>query len=280
MQINWERRRILIWGKTRPEVSKTYRETVCTGGIFEDTGRMVRLYPIPLRYLDESTVFQKYQWIEADVARSADRDPRPESFRIRFKGITVGGKIGTSKGTWSERAEWVLQPSNIFQSVEALQAKQRENRTSLGIVTPKEIVEVHRELYTPRERDEFWWKYKEAVAQLEMEFDDDEQPTRPLPPPDYRFFLRFRCDDLGCHYIHKFSILDWELDALYFNMKRKYGEEQAALKVTDDVEKKLRHTTGNTRLFLGNTAAHPQNFSVVGLWYPTKVQSPRLFDGE
>jgi hypothetical protein len=33
----WETRRILIWGKTRPELSKKHRETVCTGGVFEDT---------------------------------------------------------------------------------------------------------------------------------------------------------------------------------------------------------------------------------------------------
>src|SRR5690349_10297784 len=58
----WERRRILIWGKTRPELSRNYRETVCTGGVFEDSGRLVRLYPIPLRYLDDEKYFKKYQW--------------------------------------------------------------------------------------------------------------------------------------------------------------------------------------------------------------------------
>jgi hypothetical protein len=68
----WQRRKILVWGKTRPEVSRHYRETVCTGGIFEDTCRLVRLYPIPLRYLDDKRYFQKYQWITADVQRAVD----------------------------------------------------------------------------------------------------------------------------------------------------------------------------------------------------------------
>ena len=81
----WERKKILIWGKTRPELSKTHKETVCTGGVFEDTKKFVRLYPIPLRYLDDERYFKKYQWIEADV-RKAMRDARTESYNIRYSG--------------------------------------------------------------------------------------------------------------------------------------------------------------------------------------------------
>ena len=43
MSDDWEWQRILIWGRTRPEVSKAHEETVCTGGVFEDTRRFVRL---------------------------------------------------------------------------------------------------------------------------------------------------------------------------------------------------------------------------------------------
>ena len=68
-----ERKRILIWGKTRPELSRSYHETVCTGGVLADTRRLIRLYPIPLRYLEDDKVFRKYQWIEADIVKS-DRD--------------------------------------------------------------------------------------------------------------------------------------------------------------------------------------------------------------
>src|SRR5262249_14937551 len=54
----WEKRRILIWGKTSPQLSSRYIETVCTGGVFED-GAPVRLYPIPFRYLDDQDRFKK-----------------------------------------------------------------------------------------------------------------------------------------------------------------------------------------------------------------------------
>jgi hypothetical protein len=103
----WERKRILIWGKTRPELSRRHRETVCTGGIFADTMQFVRLYPIPLRYLDDDKVFKKYQWIEADV-RPAIHDSRPESHNIRCDSIEIGETIPTMKGNWSARAEWVM----------------------------------------------------------------------------------------------------------------------------------------------------------------------------
>src|SRR5262245_45189686 len=94
-----ERRRILIWGKTRPELSRSHMETVCTGGVFEDTKGFVRLYPIPLRYLDDERAFKKYQWIVASVTKATD-DPRPESYKINCENIEVGETIPTDDGDW------------------------------------------------------------------------------------------------------------------------------------------------------------------------------------
>jgi hypothetical protein len=106
MNSKWERRKILIWGKTRPELSTKYRETVCTGGVFADTKRLVRLYPIPLRYMDDEKIFKKYQWIKAYVTKSTS-DPRPESYKIRADDIQVFDTIPTKSGNWNARAEWV-----------------------------------------------------------------------------------------------------------------------------------------------------------------------------
>src|SRR5450755_141693 len=55
-----QKRKILIWGKTAPELSMKYYETVCTGGVLED-GTPVRLYPIPYRYMADDDKFKKYQ---------------------------------------------------------------------------------------------------------------------------------------------------------------------------------------------------------------------------
>ncbi len=104
MPENWKRERVLVWGKTRPELSKTYGELVCTGGLLESTKELIRVYPVPLRYLDDEHIFKKYQWIEASISKSKT-DIRPESYKIDFNGITVQETIPIVKGSWDKRAE-------------------------------------------------------------------------------------------------------------------------------------------------------------------------------
>jgi hypothetical protein len=277
----WERKRILIWGKTRPELSRSHKETVCTGGIFEDTKGFVRLYPIPLRYLDDEQVFKKYQWIEAHI-RKAIRDPRPESYNIRCDGIKVGETILTGKGDWSRRAEWVLHPGHIFRSVEALQAAREQDGTSIGMVKPLSVTDYRVEAYSEQDRREFWAKYQSILSQQELQFEpEEERPVRPLPPPEFRFQMKFRCDDADCTKDHVFSVFDWEVDALY-NRLRQNGDtaEQACDKVIAKFRDEVCAKWKNTYFFLGNIAAHPHKFTIVGLWYPKEHQARQrgLFD--
>jgi hypothetical protein len=134
-----EKRRILIWGKTSPELSSKYVETVCTAGVFED-GSPVRLYPIPYRYLEDG--FKRYQWITASVSKS-DKDPRPESYKVDNESIVLGQVITTTSDEWGTRREWIFKdPRWCFESVEALKAAQSKDKTSLGIIKPKTIHEV------------------------------------------------------------------------------------------------------------------------------------------
>lgn len=269
--LEWHRRRILIWGKTRPELSKSYREVVCTGGVFEDTRRLVRLYPIPLRYLDDESVFRKYQWIEADVARNPS-DPRPESHKIRFESIETSEKIPTKNGNWDARAAWMMAPENLFQSVEALQEQQQEDKTSLGLVQPTQVTHIKAHRIPAKEKDEFMERYREAVQQMELPLDPETgREIRPLRAADYRFKIHFRCDDPRCQKDHQFSVLDWEMDALYFRLHILEG--RAPHLAAQGVVDKLQEICGpqkDTRFFLGNIASHPQNFTIVGLWYPKK----------
>lgn len=278
MQSRWERRKILIWGKTRPELSKTYREIVCTGGVFEHTRRLVRLYPIPQRYMNDEELFAKYQWVEADVMPSP-RDYRPESFKVREGSIRVLEKVPPGRGNWDERAEWIMQPENVFQSVEALQERQREDRTSLGLVQPSEIIDILAVRVSGDEKRLFWERYKQAVAQLELPLDEvTGREIKPLRPPDYRFKIRFRCDDERCQGEHEFSVLDWEIDALYF-----YGLQRYASPVTakEKVLGKLRNQVcapdKDLFFFLGNIFSQPHVFTIVGLWWPKRKNQLGLF---
>jgi hypothetical protein len=268
----WERRKILIWGKTRPELSRSHKETVCTGGVFADTKGFVRLYPIPLRYLDEQLVFKKYQWIEASV-RKAVKDSRPESYNIRCDDIKVGEVLPTDRGNWHRRAEWITQPDNhIFQSVEALQAARERDGTSLGMIKPLRVTDYRVEAYTAEERQQFWTKYQTILSQQEFSFDPDlDRSTRPLPAPAFRFQLQFRCDDSACTQDHIFSVFDWEVDALYNRLRQKGDSpEQACEKTLSKLRDEVCGPEADTYFFLGNIAAHPHKFTIVGLWYPRR----------
>lgn len=269
--LNWQRRRILIWGKTRPELSTTYKEIVCTGGVFADTTRLVRLYPIPLRYLDDERVFKKYQWIEAEVARNLS-DPRPESFRIAPDGIELGETIPTDRGNWDDRAKWVIQPHNIFSSVETLQAQQKQDRTSLGLVKPAKVTGVSAVRVPQKETENFTTRYEEAIRQMDLPLDPDTgRQVKPLRAADYRFKISFSCDDLTCTG-HEFSVLDWEMDALYFRLRSQYdrSRQQAADGVVKQLQDQVCAPNKDLLFYLGNFAQRPWVFSIVGLWWPKR----------
>jgi hypothetical protein len=275
----YERKRILIWGKTRPELSRTYKETVCTGGVLADTRRLIRLYPVWLRYLSDDAMFAKYQWVEADIAKN-EQDTRPESFRIRPDSIVLGEKVPTDD-SWRLRAEWVMAPHNLHQSVEALQAAQKRDRTSLGIVRPKEFVDFTAEPFSDEEKADFLKKYRQITTQPDLFGELEPEPVRPLSHPDYRFRIHFRCDGPACTKPHEFSVIDWEADALYWGCRgRGDTPEQARDKVVAKLRDDVCSAAKDTHLFLGNMKAHPHVFTVVGLWYPKKGKNrqPSLFE--
>jgi hypothetical protein len=271
----WERKRVLIWGKTRPELSRTYRETVCTGGVFEDTKRLVRLYPIPLRFLNDQQVFRKYQWVEVDVRRHAD-DPRPESYRVNYDTITVVGEpIPTEDGCWTERARWVKNPGNVYSSVPHLLEANAADSTSLGLVRPDAVVKVHAERFSEQEKQEFWEKYRQIQQVQELPFEPEAVfEVKPIRHPDFRFKIRF--SSAGRE--HDFSIFDWEVDALYFNrLQAGRSQQQARQEVIDHITEVICNEKRDTHFFLGNSLAHQRNFSIVGFWWPKK-RSQLTFD--
>ena len=178
---------------------------------------------------------------------------------------------------WRLRADWVMAPENLHASVEALQEAQKRDKTSLGIIKPKEFVNFTGEAVPDAERQDYWHRYRQIMAQRELPFEDEEADTvNPLPPPEYRFRIHFRCDDAACTRVHEFGVFDWEVDALYYGCRRRGdSREQARDKVID----KLRDVCGDdkdTRLFLGNIFSHQHVFTIVGLWFPKKREHKQL----
>ena len=96
--------KVLIWGKTYPELSKRHTETVCTGAVLED-GTPIRLYPVPLRYLEGDKQFSLYDVVDVPAQRNRS-DPRPESYRIVSDHLERLSHLHTDHGTWRTRSRW------------------------------------------------------------------------------------------------------------------------------------------------------------------------------
>ncbi len=270
----YEKKRILIWGKTYPELSSKYTETVCTGGVLED-GRPIRLYPIPFRYLEGDQKFSIYQWITADVVKDK-RDPRPESYRVEAGSIVCEDVVPTSSDEWGKRAEYIMKHSGwLFNSVEDLKEKERVDGTSLGVVEPRQILSVSVKRRTEDERTAFDGKLEDLTvmneaqrAQIQM-FDDFTVPElKTLGWIESRFEIHWYCQGKECTGHHT-QALDWGL----IELQRRQGIEAAQKKLEEicDLDSYA------LKFFMGNIKSHPTAFTVVGLWYPKRSSTPLLF---
>jgi hypothetical protein len=259
----WQRRRLLVWGKTYPEFSKSYYETVCTGAVDESTGGLIRIYPLTLRYADNPPAL--YDEVEADIQRNPN-DSRPESYRINQNSFQIIGKLDTKDG-WAARSRWVLGASNIFHSVEALRAAQARDGTSLGLVKPKQICRFYVKYRSAKERQEWDAQREQALAQKDL-FVDAETKTQDLQFVPVQYRAVFICNDPACSTAHDLSILDWGTYVLHRRQYAQRGGPQAERDVIDKLTEDMDLRRRNAHFFLGNTMAHPASFMVVGLYFP------------
>lgn len=262
--MQWMLKKLLIWGTTYPEFSRKYYETVCTGAVDAETGRLIRIYPITLRHLEQR--FKLYSWVEAEVAANGS-DFRPESHRIQQDSIRVVGQIGTKRGEWEERREWILNSGNVFSSVAKLKEAEKRDHTSLGLVKPKEVRRVYARRRTQAEQDE-WVKHREDALRQRDLFVDPDSKTRELVLPGVEYRMKFVCDDPGCPGEHDMSILDWGVYVLSRKQYAVRGPVQAERDVISQIESRLDFTKRDAYLFLGNSMPHPQNFMIVGFFCP------------
>lgn len=261
----WEEREFLICVKTYPEYSTKYTETVCTAAVLKDSGRLIRLYPISYRYLVGERQFRKYQWVKAKIEKNL-RDDRPESYRIQKESILLGGTVGTQKD-WLARRKLILsQPENLFGSIEDLQESQRQKKTSLGIIKPKEIIGFHIEKKTKAELAEEDQKKLQIIGQLSFVVEKKELDLMP-----YRFLISFACDNPDCTK-HRISILDREFGQLYRKVLKSGDWEE---KMREKVEQ-LCSKERDVFFFMGNMASRRNTFCILGMFYPPKTVGNQL----
>ena len=158
--MTWEKKKILVTVKAYPEKSRKHGQVVCTAGITDD-GDWIRLYPMPFSTFLGPGKIQRYDWIEAECEKVTDEKlKRKESYRVRDGSVNILDRslsLGKLKGKtpWEKRNALVL--PKIAPSLEHLEEQYGKDKTSLGLIKPREVIEffTREELQQPPEPKEF-----------------------------------------------------------------------------------------------------------------------------
>lgn len=253
--------RILIWGKTYPELSRRYSETVCTAGVRAD-GSPIRLYPVPLRYLNDENQYKLWDWIDVPVRKA--EDTRPESFKIRADGIRHIDRVPTDDNEWAGRREVISRDTSWhFADVGALKAAQRECGRSFGFVAPGSIEGIYLRRKSAQEEAEYNAKIEEIQAQRDMFLPEYKELGFRRQEIRLQWRCPIRCPECA-NGPHDMQVLDWGLIELA--RKNRWDWDLAKRRL----EEIANLDTHDFRLFLGNMKAHPTAFTIVGLWYPLR----------
>jgi hypothetical protein len=260
----WQTKRILVLGSTYPSHSKKYTEIACTGGIEADTCQMVRLHPVPMRYMETGQRFKKFQFIDVKV-RPDESDPRPESFRIDSNSIVLGDVVTNH----DVRRSYLDNSPHLIESLEVLKEKQLADGTSLGIIKPKDILDCDLEFRPESERED-WIRNEEARLAQERLFGD---PVKPLDFPEARFMVQWTCDDARCA-SHRMGIEQWGIHELYRKLKNDDNCEQ---KMKEAMQKQLDQWQRDVFLFLGNFRGIQYNFGLMDSYSAPAKDASSLF---
>ena len=257
--------RVLITVKTYPTLSRKYGETVCTAAVRED-GSWVRIYPVPFRRLDEKEQYRKFDWLECDLIRSRN-DPRPETRHpADVKQLKPTGHMGTNRN-WHDRRNLLLNKAAVYTRLQVLIDGAKANTLSLAIFKPAKILN-----FVWEEETREWDTAK--LAEMPNHTNQGElfaekawrRTFQVIPKLPYSFSYRFTDAD-GRE--SELQVLDWEAGALFWNCRRRHGDEKIALQ---KVKAKYLEQFGQTDLlfFLGTTQQFhflaPNPWVIVGVF--------------
>lgn len=250
---------VLVTVKASPQPSRRYGDTVCVAGIASNPARLVRLYPVPFRYLDGDQQFHKYEILHVKV-RDAGPDKRPESLRIDANSLTRAPVV---KG-WKRRAPFVepLIGGTLCDLQAAAQAD--INACSLAVIEPGRFTGLKISRH-PGWTQEQLQRFNAFAAQGDL-FRTGE--PRLLAAPRFTVKLGFRCRAPECGG-HEPSIIDWELTALQHHL-RSFTDAELTDAIQDRFGAKMFTSGTVPAIYLGNQGnpARRAQFMVLGVYYP------------
>lgn len=239
--------RVLV--KAFPQPSQKYEETVCVAAVTEDGSAMLRLYPIRYRHLPKDRQFDRFDLVELDIEHRVG-DPRPESRHVVEDSIRIIER-GKQLPTEQKIALW---RRHIVPSLAALVEEQKTNQRSFGVVRPDAgSVKFYAKPIDTADAEE-----RELTSQLFQQQSLLEDSLKPLKKPAYSFGYQF----MSAGHKHRCTLLDWEVQAAWFNYQRIYGED--ALKMMHK-EYGENIPQQNLHLIFGNQHKRPWQFIVIGV---------------
>jgi hypothetical protein len=251
-------KRVLVTVKAYPNPSKKYEETVCVAGIDLETGKWIRLYPIPYRDLDNEKKFKKYDIIEVRANKAKD-DKRPESYKVDADSIKVTGHLDT-KDNWNRRKEIVI-PTVDNSFCEILRKSSSEDK-SLGMFKPVGIeFECSKaQIKNQEDRD---------ACYAQLSFLNSQKDTIEQIPHNFHYI--FKCANEPACPGHKLPIIDWELGQSYRSWKYRYKTEALLLdKIREKWLGMICSEEKDIYFYVGNTKRFRDQFMILGAFYPPK----------
>jgi hypothetical protein len=256
--LEWRDETVLIIGRASPEPSRKHIETVCTGGITEK-GEVLRLYPIPLRYLEAGSKYKLWTWAKFSIQKNPS-DKRKESYRVRDGSIQILAEVKD----WSER--FALLEKAIFPNREILDELYHKDWTSVGVVE----IELIDFSATPRKKD--WEKNKPYIRQSHLY--TQRKPLEQLP---FEMRIEFRCKNNSQCKGHTSALIGWQYMEAFRNFRDKYGSDENAFEV---LKHKINLSFAETRkrsFALMGTHSRYGSWMVAELYFIEKNLPGRLF---
>jgi hypothetical protein len=264
----WREARILVLGTTYPHYSETYTENVCTGGILEDTRALVRVHPLPQRYLEPEHRPHAFQWITVEYQRHQN-DPRPESVRVRPDTIRCGDAIPSR--AHDERRTHIEGCTGVFSSVEEVKRAWESNGTSLAIIRPAEILGVRLEKRGKSEARV--WRSKARAAMSQQRMHSIIGSVKPIDFPEMRFMVRWRCDDRSCNG-HEMGLESWDIHERW---RKLFSDPDREQKILTTLQTRLDLEKRDLYFYLGNFRGIQWNFGLMGVCsLPKKVAQKQM----
>jgi hypothetical protein len=209
IEVGWQEKTALIIGRASPEPSKKHIETVCTGGITEN-GELLRLYPIPLRYLERENRYRLWTWAKFVVQKNPS-DKRKESYRVRDESIEVMAEVTD----WSER--FSLLERAIVSDRETLDELYHKDWTSIGVIEIELL-----DFYLQTRRKD-WAKHKPYINQFLLY--TERKPLEQLP---IEMRLKFKCKNNPLCKTHDSSLIGWQYMEAFRKFRQMYGSGDGA----------------------------------------------------